>query len=186
MAKSQPRPPLKIERPVVLIGLMGAGKSTVGRRLAKRLGVKFIDSDEEIKRAAGCSIEDFFDLYGEAEFRKGEKRVMERLLQEGPMVLATGGGVFMNDEIRAEILKSGTAVWLKAGLDVLVNRTSRRGGRPLLQNGDPRKTLEKLINERYPVYGKAPIMVDTDPETLNSTLDKIISALKKRNSSDDR
>lgn len=185
MAQGHPRPPLKIKRPVVLIGLMGAGKSTVGRRLAKRLGVKFIDSDDEIQRAAGCSIEDIFELFGEAEFRQGEKRVMERLLQAGPMVLSTGGGVFMNADIRAKILDLGTAVWLKAGLDVLAERTSRRGGRPLLQNGDPRKTLEKLINERYPVYAKAPIMIDTDPETLNSTVDKIISALGNHATTDD-
>lgn len=169
---------LRIERPVVLIGLMGAGKSTVGRRLAKKLHVKFVDSDDEIEKAAGCSIEDIFELYGEAEFRQGEQRVLERLLDEGPMILATGGGAFMQDAIRAKILAKGRAVWLKAGLDALVERTSRRGGRPLLKQGDPRQTLERLINERYPVYGEAPIIIDTDSETLDSTVDKIVEALK--------
>lgn len=168
----------RIDRPIVLIGLMGAGKSTVGRRLAKRLGVPFLDSDDEIKKAAGCSIEDIFDLYGEAEFRAGEKRVMDRLMDEGPMVLATGGGAFMNNDIRKRVLEAGTAVWLKAGLDALVERTSRRGGRPLLKTGDPRKTLEKLINERYPIYNQATIAIDTDGETHDSAVNKIVKALK--------
>lgn len=170
-----------IDRPIVLIGLMGAGKSTVGRRLAKRLGLKFIDADNEIEQAAGCAIEDIFALYGEAGFRQGEKRVMERLLDENPKVLATGGGAFINTETRANILAKGTAVWLRAGLEALFERTSRRGGRPLLQTDDPRKTLEKLINERYPVYEEAPIIIDTDFETLDSTVDRIIEALKARN-----
>ena len=170
----------QITRPVVLIGLMGAGKSTVGRRLAKKLAVPFIDSDDEIKKAAGCSIEDIFKLFGEEEFRAGEKRVMDRLMEEGPMVLATGGGVFMNPHVRAQILESGTAVWLKAGLEALAERTSRRGGRPLLQTGDPRKTLEKLINERYPVYNEATITIDTDNETHDSAVNLIIEALNNR------
>lgn len=168
---------VKIDRPLVLIGLMGAGKSTVGRRLAARLKVRFTDSDDEIETAAYCSIADIFEKYGEAEFRALEKRVMNRLLDEGPLVLATGGGVFLNDEIRARILEAGTVIWLKAGLDVLAQRTSLRGGRPLLQTGDPRATLEKLITERYPVYGEAHIIIDTDTETLDSTVDKIIEAL---------
>jgi len=169
-----------LTRPVVLIGLMGAGKSTVGRRLAKRLSVPFIDSDDEIKKAAGCSIEDIFELFGEQEFRAGEKRVMDRLLDEGPMVLATGGGAFMNAEVRARILQASTSVWLKAGLEALAERTSRRGGRPLLQTGDPRKTLEKLIQERYSVYDQATIAIDTDTETHDSAVELIIEALKNR------
>ncbi|MCR4379086.1 MAG: shikimate kinase [Rhodospirillales bacterium] len=167
-----------VNRPIVLIGLMGAGKSSVGRRLAKKLGLSFIDSDDEIEKAAGCTIEDIFDRFGEAEFRQGEKRVMERLLDEGPMVLATGGGAFMNSDIRARILAKGTAVWLRAGLEALFERTSRRGGRPLLKTSDPRKTLETLIKERYPVYEEAPIIIDTDTETLDSTVDSIIEALR--------
>lgn len=170
----------RITRPVVLIGLMGAGKSTVGRRLAKRLDVAFIDSDDEIKKAAGCSIEDIFKLYGEDEFRAGEKRVMDRLMDEGAMVLATGGGVFMNPDVRARILQASTAVWLKAGVEALAERTSRRGGRPLLQTGDPKATLKKLIDERYPVYNEAPIIIDTDDETHDSAVNLIIEALKDR------
>lgn len=169
---------LNVDRPIVLIGLMGAGKSTVGRRLAKKLGLKFIDSDDEIEKAAGCTIEDIFERFGEAEFRQGEKRVMDRLLDEGPQVLATGGGAFMNGDIRAKILANGRAVWLKAGLEALFERTSRRGGRPLLKTADPLKTLENLIKERYPVYEEAPIIIDTDNETLDSTVDRIIEALK--------
>ncbi|MBF0248807.1 MAG: shikimate kinase [Alphaproteobacteria bacterium] len=158
---------------------MGAGKSTVGRRLAKRLKVEFLDSDDEIMKAAGCSIEDIFELYGEAEFRAGEKRVMDRLITEGPMVLATGGGVFMNDELRAKLLRNTITVWLKAGLDTLAERTARRGGRPLLRTGDPRKTLEKLIQERYPVYGQADIVLNTDTETLQGAVGRIVTALKR-------
>lgn len=177
---AQKAPIPKITRPVVLIGLMGAGKSTVGRRLAHKLSIPFIDSDDEIKKAAGCSIEDIFELYGEAEFRAGEKRVMDRLLDEGPMVLATGGGAFMNGEIRQRILQNGIAVWLSASLDVLVERTSRRGGRPLLKTGDPRKTLEKLINERYRVYSQATIEIDTDDKSHDGAVDMIIEALRDR------
>ncbi|MCW8914708.1 MAG: shikimate kinase [Magnetovibrio sp.] len=170
----------RITRPVVMIGLMGAGKSTVGRRLAQRLSIPFVDSDDEIKKAAGCSIEDIFELYGENEFRAGEKRVMERLLDDGPMVLATGGGVFMNNEIRSQILDRSTSIWLKASLDALVERTSRRGGRPLLKTGNPRKTLEKLINERYPIYQKATIAIETDNETHESAVELIVEALRDR------
>jgi len=166
-----------VTHPIVLIGLMGAGKSTVGRRLAKKLGLKFTDSDDEIEKAADCSIADIFEMYGEAEFRQGEKRVMERLLDEGPQVLATGGGACNNDDIRAKVRAKGTAVGRKAGLDALVERTARRGGRPLLNTPDPRETLEKLINERYPVYEEAPIIIDTDSKTLESTVDAIVEAL---------
>ena len=176
--------PLPIDRPIVLIGLMGAGKSTVGRRLAKALGLKFVDSDDEIVKAADRTIEDIFATFGEAEFRQGEKRVMERLLDAGPQVLATGGGAFINADIRAKVLSKGTAVWLKAGLDALLERSTRRGGRPLLNTPDPRKTLEKLINERYPVYQQAPIIIDTDTETLDSTVERIVEALKANSGTD--
>ncbi len=159
---------------------MGAGKSTVGHRLAKALGLPFVDSDNEIEKAAGCSIEDIFELYGETEFRALEKRVLQRLIKNGPLVLATGGGAFMNADIRTALLEHTTTLWLKAGLEALVERTSRRNTRPLLKTGDPRKTLEKLIESRYPVYKMAHIAIDTDMETLDSAVNKIITALKNR------
>jgi len=170
---------IKIDQPLVLIGLMGAGKSTVGRRLAARLDIAFVDSDDEIESAADCSISDIFEIYGEPEFRALEKRVIDRLMGEGPMVLATGGGAFINEQTRARVLESGTSIWLNADLDVLVERTSRRGGRPLLKTNDPRETLKKLIDERYPIYAKANIIIDTNNDSMDSTVDKIIDALKK-------
>lgn len=171
---------LKIDRPLVLIGLMGCGKSAVGRRLASRLDLPFVDSDEEIVLAAGCSIEDIFEIYGEAEFRALETRVIDRLLESAPLVLATGGGAFMNAQTRAQILKTGTTIWLNADLEVLFERTSRRTTRPLLNVGDPRKTLKKLMDERYPVYGKAHIIVETNTEALENTVDKVIAALNEK------
>jgi shikimate kinase len=168
---------LKIDGSLVLVGLMGCGKSAVGRRLAVKLDLPFVDSDEEIERAAGCSIEDIFEIYGEAEFRALESRVIDRLLESGPMVLATGGGAFMNEHIRAQILQATTTIWLKADLDILFERTSRRTTRPLLNVGDPRQTLKKLIDERYPVYAKAHIIVETDNEALDHTVDKVMTAL---------
>ena len=171
---------LKIDHSLVLVGLMGAGKSTVGRRLAHQLGLPFVDSDDEIVKAADCSIPDIFEIYGEEEFRALEKRVIERLLGEGPMVLATGGGAFINDQTRERILASATAIWLNASLDVLVDRTSRRGGRPLLENKKPKDTLKKLIDERYPVYANAHIMIDTNDDSMDHTVDKILNALTEK------
>ncbi len=162
---------------VVLVGLMGAGKSSVGRRLAKHLNLDFVDADEEIVKAAGCSIEDIFELYGEEAFRDVERRVIARLLENSAHVLAVGGGAFMNPEIRAGILEGCVSVWLRAELDVLVRRTARRGGRPLLKDGDPREILQGLIEERYPVYAEANIVVDTNDEPPKVTVDKIIGAL---------
>lgn len=171
---------LKINQSLVLVGLMGAGKSTVGRRLAHRLDIPFVDSDDEIIKAADCSISDIFEIYGENEFRALEKRVIERLLGEGPMVLATGGGAFINPQTRERILASSTAIWLNASLEVLVERTSRRGGRPLLEVTDPKETLKKLIEERYPIYGNAHIIIDTNADSMDHTVDKIMNALTER------
>ena len=165
------------DKAVVLVGLMGAGKSSVGRRLAKHLNLDFVDADEEIVKAAGCSIEDIFELYGEEAFRDVERRVIARLLENSAHVLAVGGGAFMNPEIRAGILEGCVSVWLRAELDVLVRRTARRGGRPLLKDGDPREILQGLIEERYPVYAEANIVVDTNDEPPKVTVDKIIGAL---------
>ncbi len=165
---------------VVLVGLMGAGKSSVGRRLAKALDIPFVDADEEIERAAGCSVEDIFRLYGEAAFRDGEERVIARLLERGPQVLATGGGAFMNPRIRERIRQTAVSVWLRADLDLLVRRTSRRGGRPLLAHGDPRATLERLMAERYPVYTEADITVDTTDENIERMVERIVAGLHDR------
>lgn len=164
---------------IVLVGLMGAGKTSVGRSLADKLNLSFIDADEEIVKAAGCSIEDIFDHYGEEAFRDVEKRVLQRLLAEGPHVLATGGGAFMNQTIRDLIASSSISVWLRVELDVLVKRTKRRGGRPLLKNRDHKTVLKELIKERYPVYGEADIIIDSKDEGPEATVQMIIEALNQ-------
>lgn len=150
-----------LDRSIVLVGLMGAGKTSVGRRLAKALALPFVDADEEIEAAAGCSIADFFQLYGEAEFRAGERRVIKRLLAGPVCVLATGGGAFMEPATRKAIRKHGISVWLRADLDVLLKRVRRRNNRPLLQGGDQRQILQDLMTARYPIYGEADIVVDS-------------------------
>lgn len=155
------RPALRLLRPVVLIGLMGAGKSSVGAKLAELLGAPFRDSDHEIEKAAAMSVPEIFARYGEAHFRDGERRVIRRLLGEGPQVLATGGGAFMNEETRALMAELAVTVWLKAGLDLLIQRTTGRTHRPLLNRGDPREVLAGLIRERYPVYALADLTVDS-------------------------
>ena len=148
-------------RSLVLVGLMGAGKSTVGRRLAQTLQLPFRDADHEIEAAAGMSIPDIFSIHGEEYFRDGEKRVIARLLQEGPMVLATGGGAFMNEETRQRIAEQGISVWLRADLDVLMRRVRKRTTRPLLQNSDPEGTMRRLMEARHPVYATADLTVDS-------------------------
>jgi shikimate kinase len=150
-----------LRRTIVLIGLMGAGKTTVGRRLADALGAPFRDSDDEIIAAAGMDIPDIFARLGEPTFRAGERRVIARLLDEAPHVLATGGGAFMDPDTRALILRSALSVWIRADLDTLVDRTARRGDRPLLRGGDPREILGRLMAERYPVYALADVIVDS-------------------------
>lgn len=148
-------------RSIVLIGMMGAGKSSVGRKLALRLGIPFIDADAEIERAAGMSIPDIFEIHGETEFRAGESRVIARLLDGGPQVLATGGGAFMNAATRARIREKGISVWLKADFEVLLRRIKRRSDRPLLKTADPAATLRQLIDVRYPVYAEAAITIES-------------------------
>ena len=148
-------------RAIVLVGLMGAGKTSIGRRLAERMGLAFVDADTEIEKAAGKSIPDIFAEHGEAHFRDGERRVILRLLEGGPQILATGGGAFMNAETRAAIKAHALSVWLKADLDVLLKRVAKRGGRPLLENKDPAEVLQNLINLRYPVYAEADITVES-------------------------
>ncbi|TCS63506.1 shikimate kinase [Varunaivibrio sulfuroxidans] len=168
-----------LNRSIVLVGLMGAGKSSVGRRLAKTLEWPFIDADDEIVKAAGCSIEDIFELYGEAAFREGEKRVILRLLEGAPIVLATGGGAFINPEIRATIKRRGVSVWLRAELSILYERTSRRAGRPLLKSEDPRAVLKTLIDQRYPVYAEADIEIESRNEPHEVAVKAIIDALRR-------
>lgn len=164
-------------RMIVLIGLMGAGKTSIGRKLAERLDMPFIDADEEIVKAAGCSIPDIFEIYGEPAFRDVEERVIDRLLQGESKVLATGGGAFMNPRVRDAIKTRGLSVWLKADLDVLVRRTARRTGRPLLNQGDPETILGSLMTERYPVYAGADLVIETGNESVNETLESLVAAL---------
>jgi shikimate kinase len=149
------------KRTIVLVGLMGAGKSTVGRRLAARLGLPFKDADQEIEAAAGMSIPEIFAAHGEAYFRDGERRVIARLLQEGPAVLATGGGAYMNPETRTRIAEVGISLWLRADFEVLMRRVRKRSNRPLLQNPDPEGTMRRLMDTRHPIYALADIVVDS-------------------------
>ncbi|MES1990076.1 MAG: shikimate kinase [Pseudomonadota bacterium] len=170
-------PERSLQRSVVLVGLMGAGKTTVGRRLAQKLGLNFVDADAEIERAAGESIPEIFERRGEATFREGERRVIARLLEGGPQVLATGGGAFMDETTRQNIAARGTSVWLKADLEVLMRRVSRRGNRPLLKQGDPRATMERLMATRYPVYASADITVESVEGPHEIVVDDVIARL---------
>jgi len=153
---------LRVDRPVVLVGLMGAGKTSVGRRLAEALSLPFRDADEEIERAARLSVAEIFQRHGEQEFRRGERRVIARLLELSPHVLATGGGAFMDQETRSLIRQKAVSVWLKADLDVLMKRVLRRGNRPLLNVDDPRAAMQNLIDVRYPIYAEATVTVESN------------------------
>ncbi len=151
-----------LNRPIILIGMMGAGKTTVGRRLAAALDIPFFDADMEIERAAGMQIADIFETYGEEEFRHGEMRVIERLLKEEKIhVLATGGGAFIRPETRALIQEKAISIWLKADIDILLARTAKRDTRPLLRQGNPREILERLSRQRDPIYAEASIIVES-------------------------
>ena len=167
-------------RSIVLVGMMGVGKSSIGRRLAARLGVPFVDADTEIEKAAGMSIADIFARHGEADFRSGEARVIARLLDGGPQVLATGGGAFMNADTRSAIAARGVSVWLNAELDVLMRRIKRRHNRPLLKSDDPGETLRRLIGERYPIYAQAEITVQSRDVPHEKIVDEIIAGLAAR------
>jgi len=165
-------------RSIVLVGMMGAGKSSIGRRLATRLGIGFVDADVEIEKAAGMSITDIFATHGEPDFRAGEARVIARLLDGGPQVLATGGGAFMNPDTRAVIASKGVSVWLKAEFDVLMRRIKRRHDRPLLHTEDPSATLRQLIDARYPVYALADLTVQSREVPHDRIVDEIVAALR--------
>jgi shikimate kinase len=164
-------------RSIVLIGLMGAGKTAVGRRLANRLDLPFIDADSEIEAAAGQSIKEIFAEHGEAYFRAGERKVIARLLKGAPQVLATGGGAYMNAETRAAIKARGISVWLRAELRVLLKRVQRRDHRPLLAAGDPETVMKKLMTERNAVYAKADLVVDSRDVPHDVIVDAVIDAL---------
>ncbi len=168
------------ERTIALVGLMGAGKSSIGRRLAHVLDLPFKDADEEVERAAARSIPEIFESMGEAAFRDGERRVIARLLDEPPHVLATGGGAFMTEETRALIGQKAISVWLKADLEVLLRRVARRTDRPLLKDGDPRQVLQALARERDPIYALADIAVESVETAHHATVQAIIDALRAR------
>lgn len=169
----------RLNKTVALVGLMGAGKSTVGRRLAGALGIKFQDADDEIVIAAGRPIPDIFAERGEEEFRAGERRVIARLLEGEPHILATGGGAFMNPLTRILMREKAVTVWLRADLETLLYRVGRRNDRPLLQNTDQRKTMEKLISIRYPIYKQADIIVDSMDGPHQLTVNNVLRALRK-------
>lgn len=167
-------------RSIVMVGLMGCGKSAVGRRLASRLSLPFVDADEEIEKAAGKSINDIFADHGESHFREGERRVIARLLGQGPQVLATGGGAFVNPETRANIRANGISVWLRADLPVLMKRVGKRDTRPLLRSGDPEATMRKLMEQRYPIYAEADLIVESRDVAHEVIVNDVLVALRDR------
>ena len=167
-------------RSIVLVGMMGAGKSSIGRRLAERLGIAFADADAEIETAHRMSIPDIFSTYGEAYFRSGETRVIARLLEGGPQVLATGGGAFMNADTRAAIRRNGVSIWLKADYDVLLRRVRRRSDRPMLKTADPAETLRRLMAERDPTYGEADLTIESREVSHDTIVSEAIAALAGR------
>ncbi|MCX7302867.1 MAG: shikimate kinase [Hyphomicrobiales bacterium] len=164
-------------RSVVFVGLMGAGKTAIGRRVSSLLDLPFTDSDHEIESVSRMTVPDLFERYGEAEFRALEQRVIARVLEAGPQVLSTGGGAFMNEQTRAAIAAHGLSVWLKADVDILLDRVSKKQNRPLLKNANPRAVLEKLMVERYPVYALADVTVPTRDERKEVIASEVIDAL---------
>jgi shikimate kinase len=162
---------------IILVGLMGAGKTKLGRIIASSVNLPFIDTDIEIEKAAGYSIQEIFDRFGEAYFRDGERRVIERILHEQPAVLATGGGAYMDEQVRNTMRKYGITIWLRADLDLLVQRIKHRSGRPLLNKGSKRKILSGLIAKRYPVYAQSEIIVDVSDEPASKTAKRIVGLL---------
>lgn len=164
-------------RSIVFLGLMGAGKTAIGRRVASMLGLPFVDSDHEIEGVSRMSVAELFERYGEAEFRSLEQRVIMRLLADGPRVVATGGGAFMNEQTRAAIAEAGVSVWLKADLETLMARVGKKQNRPLLKVPDPRAVMERLMAERYPVYALADVHVGTRDDTRETIAGEVLAAL---------
>jgi len=181
MKKNKPRPDASgsgvTEKTIVLVGLMGAGKSSVGRRLAAALNLPFKDADTEIEQASNLTVAEFFEKHGEEKFREGERKVIARLLDGPRHVLATGGGAYMNEETRSLIKNRAVSVWLKADLDTLVARCMKRNTRPLLRTGNPKEILGNLIEQRYPIYGEADFTVESSHGPHEVVVNKIVSAL---------
>ena len=169
----------RLDRPIALIGLMGCGKTRIGRHLADALDLPFMDSDDEVEKAAGMTVADIFDRFGEEYFRQGERRVISRLLDGGIRVIATGGGALMTPETAQEIWTRTVSVWMRADIPVMVERTARTERRPLLRNGDPAQILEALAEKRYPVYAKADITVDSHNGPVESILNQTLDALRR-------
>lgn len=178
MASTRKPSDLDVRRPIVLVGMMGAGKTTVGRRLATALDLPFCDTDTEIEKAAGMSVSDLFAAHGEASFRKGEAKVIKRLLGAPPMILATGGGALTNAQTRTLIKERSVSIWIKVDIETVLRRASRRGARPLLQTGDPRATLERLFAEREAFYAEADIHLESQPGPHENTVELIIEKLE--------
>ena len=167
----------KLEKTLVLVGMMGAGKTSVGRRLASTLGVPFRDADVEIEAAAGCTINEIFERFGEPAFRSGERKVIARLLSDPPHVLAAGGGAFVDAETRERIKERAVSIWLRAPLELLIQRVLRKDTRPLLRNTDSRATLERLLRDREPIYAQADIVVESDEGPHDVVVKRIVAAL---------
>jgi shikimate kinase len=171
---------MALDRTIALVGMMGAGKTSVGRRLAQRLAVPFRDADHEIEAAAGLTVAEIFERFGESHFRDGERKVIARLLHEPPHVLATGGGAFMDESTRDAMVQSAFTIWLKAPLSLLMARVKKRETRPLLKEGDMRATLENLLAVREPVYAKADMTLDSADEPHGAAVERIVEALRAR------
>ena len=167
-------------RSIVLVGIMGVGKSTIGKRLSQYLDIPFVDADKEIEKAAGMDIQDIFDQFGEEAFRSGEKKVIKRLMTEGQKILATGGGAFMNEEIRADIAESGVSVWLNADLEILMKRVQRRANRPLLKTEDPEATMVALLEERNPVYALSDIHIESRTVSRDVIAGEVVDLLAEK------
>jgi shikimate kinase len=168
------------DRNIVFVGLMGAGKTAIGRKVAMTLGLPFIDSDHEIETASRMTIPELFERYGESEFRALEQRVISRILETGPQVLSTGGGAYMNGQTRRMIADRGVAIWLKADIDVLMERVAKKKNRPLLKNPDPRAVMIRLMEERYPVYAEADVTVTTRADRKEVIAAEVVEAIARR------
>jgi shikimate kinase len=169
---------LVLPKTLVLVGMMGAGKSSIGWRLARKMGVPFYDTDQEVERAAGCSVADIFETWGEKAFRDAERRVIKRLLSGQTQVISTGDGAFVDEESRALIKENAISIWLRADPEVLYERVIRRDTRPLLFDGDAKQILEEMIERRYPIYAKADLTVESNDDAHEATVERVMEALK--------